>query len=410
MSDVGGETETNAQGVRNTWILLAAQSLNGTGPVIAIALGGLAGSYLLGEDKSLATLPVSGMSVGLALGALPAAILMQRIGRRLGLMSGTGFAITGGLLAAASLALASFWLFAVSLVLVGISAAFVQQYRFAAAEAVGPELRGVAISRVMIGGVLTALVAPLVLLVTRDLFDPLPFAGSFVALSAIVVFGLLVLSRLRFPPKPAAGIELPLPSNVIPARPFTEIARQPRFLVALLCAASSFALMSFVMTAAPLAMVGHQHSEAEAVLGIQWHVIAMFAPSFITGRLIVFFGKETIVATGLTLLIASALVGVAGVELLHFWGMLILLGVGWNFSFVGATAMLTDCYRPSERGRVEGINDLIVFGTVAAASFLSGQILSSSGWNTINFIVMPVVAIVLASVLTLVLRERHKLA
>lgn len=410
MSDVGGETETNAQGVRNTWILLAAQSLNGTGPVIAIALGGLAGSYLLGEDKSLATLPVSGMSVGLALGALPAAILMQRIGRRLGLMSGTGFAITGGLLAAASLALASFWLFAVSLVLVGISAAFVQQYRFAAAEAVGPELRGVAISRVMIGGVLTALVAPLVLLVTRDLFDPLPFAGSFVALSAIVVFGLLVLSRLRFPPKPAAGIELPLPSIVIPARPFTEIARQPRFLVALLCAASSFALMSFVMTAAPLAMVGHQHSEAEAVLGIQWHVIAMFAPSFITGRLIVFFGKETIVATGLTLLIASALVGVAGVELLHFWGMLILLGVGWNFSFVGATAMLTDCYRPSERGRVEGINDLIVFGTVAAASFLSGQILSSSGWNTINFIVMPVVAIVLASVLTLVLRERHKLA
>ncbi len=408
MSDTSGETVTNAQGIRNTWILLAAQSLNGAGPVMSIALGGLAGAYLLESDRSLATLPVSGMSVGLALGALPAAMLMQRVGRRLGLMSGTSFAIGGGLLAAGSLALGSFWLFAIALVLIGVSAAFVQQYRFAAAEAVGPELRGIAISRVMIGGVITALIAPQILLATRDLFDPLPFAGSFVALSAIVLVGLFVLSRLRFPPRQVA--ELGTPASVVAARPFTEIARQPRFLVALLCAASSFALMSFVMTAAPLAMVDHQHSEAEAVLGIQWHVIAMFAPSLITGRLIAFFGKETIVATGLVLLIASALVGVAGVELFHFWGMLILLGVGWNFAFVGATAMLTDCYRPSERGRVEGVNDLIVFGTVAAASFFSGQILSSSGWNMINFIVMPVVAIVLFSVLTLVLRERRKLA
>lgn len=381
--------------------------MNGTGTVVAVALGGLAGSYLLGDDKSLATLPVSSMGVGLAVGAVPAAMFTQRVGRRLGLMSGTGFAMSGGLIAAGALALSSFWLFTLALFLIGISSAFVQQYRFAAAEGVPAKLRSSAISRVMIGGVITALVAPQILLVTRDLFDPLPFAGAFVALSIVALGGLFVLRQLSFP---AGQTRI---HNLTPApealRPFSVIAKQPRFIVALLCAASSFALMSFVMTAAPLAMVDHEHTQAEAVLGIQWHVIAMFAPSLVTGRLIAIFGKTAIVATGLILLIGSAIVGVAGLDLYHFWGMLVLLGVGWNFSFVGATAMLTDTYRPAERGRVEGINDLIVFGSVAAASFLSGQILSTGGWDTINLIVMPVVAIVLTAVLVLVLQERRKL-
>jgi predicted MFS family arabinose efflux permease len=398
-------TPDAGQGTRNTWILMAAQALNGSGPVVAIALGGLAGSYLLGEDKTLATLPVSGMAFGLAAGALPAALLMQRIGRRLGLMTGAGFGIAGGLVAAGAIWAASFVLFAVALILVGVSNAFIQQYRFAAAEAVPPDLRGLAISRVMIGGIITALVAPQVILYTRDLLDPLPFAGAFVALSVIAVIGLAVLGRLHFPPRRTAAVSA-TPGEA--PRQLSEIASQPRFLVALLCAAASFALMSFVMTAAPLAMVGSQHSEAEAVLGIQWHVIAMFAPSLITGRLIGWFGKETIVATGLILLITSALVGLAGMELLHFWGMLVLLGVGWNFSFVGATAMLTDTYRPSERGHVEGFNDLIVFGTVALASFFSGQVLATSGWDTINVIVLPVVAVVLAALLFMVFRNRQK--
>jgi len=394
-----------SQGVRNSWILMAAQALNGSGAVVCIALGGLAGSYLLGEDKSLATLPVSGMGVGLAAGALPAALMMQRIGRRLGLMIGCGFAIGGGLVAAAALGVGSFWLFTAALLAIGFASAFVQQYRFAAAEAVPPEMRGLAISRVMIGGIVTALVAPQIILYTRDLFDPPPFAGAFLAVSAVTLIGLGVLSQLRFPPRPAhTAASQPAPD----ARPLGEIARQPRFLVALLCAASAFALMSFVMTAAPLAMVGHQHSEGDAVLGIQWHVIAMFAPSLVTGRLIGLFGKEAIVGTGLVLLIASALLGLAGIELFHFWGMLVLLGVGWNFGFIGATAMLTDTYRPSERGRVEGFNDLVVFGSVAVASFFSGQILSTSGWNTINLIVMPIVAISLFSLLVLMVRTRQK--
>ena len=374
--------------------------------MIAVALGGLAGSYLLGDDKSLATLPVSSMGVGLAVAAIPAAMFTQRVGRRRGLMSGTGFAISGGLMAAGALALGSFWLFTLALFLVGLSNAFVQQYRFAAAESVPVNLRSRAISRVMIGGVITALVAPQILLATQDLFDPIPFAGGFVALSIVALGGLFFLRQLHFP-SGQTRVDLAL-STIEPPRPFSVIAMQPRFIVALLCAASSFGLMSFVMTAAPLAMVDHQHTQAEAVLGIQWHVIAMFAPSLVTGRLIAVFGKTAIVATGLALLIASAILGVAGLELFHFWGMLVLLGVGWNFSFVGATAMLTDTYRPAERGRVEGTNDLIVFGTVAVASLLSGQILSAAGWDTINLIVLPVAAIVLAAVLVLALRERWK--
>lgn len=388
-------------------MLLLAQAMSGTGPLVAVALGGLAGSHLLGDDKSLATLPVSSMGVGLAVAAIPAAIFTQRVGRRRGLMAGTGFAISGGLLAAGALALGSFWLFTLALFNVGLSNAFAQQYRFAAAESVPVTLRSQAISRVMIGGVITAIVAPQILLATQDLFDPTPFAGGFVALSVVALGAFFVLRQLRFPSSQTdIGDSVP---TLEPARPFSVIARQPRFIVALLCAASSYALMSFVMTAAPLAMVDHQHSHAEAVLGIQWHVIAMFAPSLVTGRLIAIFGKTSIAATGLALLIVSAIVGMAGIELLHFWGMLVLLGVGWNFSFVGATAMLTDTYRKAERGRVEGVNDLVVFGSVALASFLSGQTLSTSGWETINLIVLPVAAIVLTAVLVLALQERRKL-
>jgi predicted MFS family arabinose efflux permease len=406
MTDTQPDDALARQGARNSWILMAAQALNGSGPVFGITLGGLAGAYLLGEDKSLATLPVSIMGAGGAAGALPAALLMQRIGRRLGLMGGNALAIIGGLVAAAALFADSFWLFAFAMLLVGFATAFVQQYRFAAAQAVTPNMRGIAISRVMIGGIVTALIAPQIIIVTRDLFDPPPFAGAFIALAGVTLVGMIVLGMLKFPPRAAAAA--PNKTAAEAARALSVIARQPRFIVALLCAASSFALMAFVMTAAPLAMVTNDHSEANAVLGIQWHVIAMFGPSLFTGRLIAWLGKETIVAGGLAMLIASALVGIAGIELFHFWGMLILLGVGWNFAFIGATAMLTDTYRDSERGRVEGFNDFVVFGTVAVASFFSGRILSTSGWDTINYIVMPIVAIVLFSLFVLMVQGRRR--
>lgn len=396
-------TDDTRQGIRNSWVLLAAQSINGSSAVLAVTLGGLAGAYLLGADKSLATLPVAGFTVGAAIGALPAALLMQRVGRRTGLMSGAALSIGALLVAAAAIIGGVFWLFVAALATAGFAGAFVQQYRFAAAEAVPPELRSVAISRVMIGGIVTAIAAPPLFLATRDLFDPVPFAGAFVAMAVMAVVGVWVLGLLRFPPRDSSE---PVVGDAR-ARPFKVIARQPRFLIALVCATTSFALMAFVMTAAPLAMVDHQHSEEQALLGIQWHVIAMFAPSLVTGRLIARFGTERIVSIGLILLIVSASVALAGIELMHFWAMLILLGVGWNFAFVGATTMLTETYTPAERGRVEGINDLIVFSIVALASLSSGAVLSESGWITINVIVLPIVGIVLAALLGFVLRTRR---
>ena len=397
--------EERLAGVRNTWILLIAQALNGSASVASIALGGLAGDHLLGADKSLATLPVAAFSVGLAIAAFPAAMLMQRIGRKAGLLSGAVVGVAGPLVAAGGIAAGSFLLFGLGLLLSGVAGSFVQQYRFAAAQSVPDNLRGAAISRVMIGGLLTALAAPQIINLTSDAFDPTPYAGAFVAMSVVGLLGLLCLTLLRFPARTG-----PVRAAVgDPPRPFAEIVLQPRFLVSLLCAASSFSLMSFVMTAAPLAMVEHHHhAQSDAVLGIQWHVIAMFAPSFFTGALIRRFGKETIAGIGLALLIVSALIGLAGVEILHFWGMLIVLGLGWNFGVIGGTALLTDTYRPSERGRIEGFNDLVVFGTVAAGALLSGTLLNSSGWSGINIVVLPVagVALVLLIILALQIRRR----
>lgn len=383
----------------NSWVLLAAQALNGVGGVVVIAFGALAGAYLLGPGDSLVTLPPAGYTVGLALGALPAALLMQRIGRRPGFIAGNILGIAGAAFAALAIYEGWFAPFVVALGLVGASASFVQQYRFAAAEGAPANLRGAAISRVMIGGIVTALAGPPLMLATRDLLAPVPFAGAFLMAAGVTVIGLLVLTRLRPVPPPAQHV-----TDMAPRR-FSEIARQPRFIVSLLCATTSFAVMTFAMTAAPLAIVGHHHSEAEAVFGIQWHIIAMFAPSFFTGRLIARFGKEAVTFVGLLLLLVSALVALAGVELLHFWAMLILLGLGWNFGFIGSTAMLTDTYRPGEKGRVEGFNDLVVFGTVAVASFLSGRILVGSGWSGINLMVLPVIGTVLLTLLLLAIQS-----
>ncbi|MCW5715394.1 MAG: MFS transporter [Bauldia sp.] len=390
--------------MRNTWILLLANALNGSSGVVAISLGGLTGAYLLGPDKALATLPAAGYSVGLALGAYPAAILMQWIGRRFGFMSGTVFAVFGALLTIAAIEAGLFWLFVVGFAFIGVSSSFVQQYRFAAIESVPEARRGTAISRVMLGGILTALFAPPLVILTRDTLAPLPFAGAFAALALVAIIGLVVLSFLRFPPRPPRG------TVKKEGRPLLVIIRQPRFIIALLCAAASFSVMTFVMTAAPLAMVGHSHSEAEAVLGIQWHVLAMFVPSFFTGRLIDRFGKDAVVSAGLLLLLASAGTALVGTGLAHFWIMLILLGVGWNFSFVGSTAMLSDTYAPFERGRVEGFNDSVVFAAVAVAALMAGRVLESGGWSSVNWIVLPLVGTVMLSLFILVYQSRGRRA
>ncbi|MFC6489924.1 MFS transporter [Nitratireductor sp. GCM10026969] len=399
MTDTG-----HREAKRTALILAAAQAVAGSSAPIAISMGGLAGSYLLGADKSLATAPVTGFNIGVAIAALPAALLMRAIGRRNGLVSGTGATALGGAIAALGLFQANFWLFALGMLFIGGGNAFVQQYRFAAVDNAPSTFKPRAIAWVLMGGVFAAIIGPQAAIHTRELFAPVMFAGAFVSVVGLAAVGALVLSFLRLPKDmPAAG-----PEDDEPARPLAEILSRPRFLVALLCGVSSFALMSFVMTGAPLAIVGCGFSPDEATLGISWHVLAMFAPSFVTGRLITRFGKERIVATGLLLLIGCGLVALSGIALWQFWLALILLGIGWNFGFIGATAMVADCYRSSERNKVQGVHDLILFSTVAFSSLMSGRVYNAFGWEMLNWVIFPVAGACLVMLGLLAIRRRRR--
>ena len=389
---------------RTALILAAAQSVVGAAAPVSISMGALTGSYLLGADKSLATAPVTGYNLGVALGALPAAWLMHRIGRRYGFMSGAMITAIGGALATVAIFQASFWFFAAALVFVGTGGSFVQQYRFAAADNAPHSFKPKAISWVLGGGVFAAIIGPQAVIFTRELFDPVMFAGAYASIIVLGLVGVIILSFLHL--KKDVAPDAAMPVDHTPARPLSVIMRQPKFVVALICAIGSYALMSFVMTGAPLAMVGCGFTPDEATLGISWHVMAMFAPSFFTGRLIARFGKETIVAFGLALLIGCAVVALSGIALWQFWLALILLGVGWNFGFIGATAMVAETYTASEKNSVQGAHDFMLFGTVAFASLMSGQVYNSGGWDMLNWIIFPVAALCLGALaFLLVIRQ-----
>ncbi|WP_322418853.1 MFS transporter [Mesorhizobium huakuii] len=378
--------ETGREARRTALILAASQAIIGSAAPIAISMGALAGQYLLGADKSLATAPITGFNIGVALGALPAAAIIRWLGQRGGFMTGTVVTAFGGLIATLALFHGSFWLFAFALLVIGIGGAFVQQFRFAAADNAPPQFKARAISFVLAGGIITAILGPQIVIFTRELFAPVMFAGSFASILPLAAVGAIILSFLRLPAKPASKVDV----SGGDARPLSEIVTKPRFVAALFCAVGSYALMSFVMTGAPLAMVGCGLSEDDATLGISWHVMAMFAPSFFTGSLIHRFGAERIVAIGLVLLIGCAAVALSGLALWQFWTSLILLGLGWNFGFIGATAMVAASYRPSEKGKVQGFHDFVLFGSVACASLLSGMVYNAWGWEMLNWMIFPV--------------------
>ncbi len=382
----------SAREARRTALILAiAQAIVGSAAPISFSIGALAGDYLLGPDKSLATAPVTGFTLGVALGALPAAALIRVLGHRGGFMAGTVITGAGGALAAAAMLRGSFWLFAFALLVVGIGGAFVQQLRFAAADNAPPEFKARAISFVLAGGIVTAVLGPQIVIFTRELLAPVMFAGSFAAIVGLAVAGVVVLAFLPASVHGSTSEEM----GAKPARRLSEIVLEPRFAIGLACAVGSYALMSFVMTGAPLAMVGCGFSPDVAALGISWHVMAMFGPSFFTGRLIYRFGAERIVAAGLILLGFCAIVALSGIALWQFWTALILLGLGWNFSFIGATAMVAESYTAAEKGKVQGFHDFILFGSVAFASLMSGAVYNGYGWNMLNWIVFPVAALCL---------------
>lgn len=393
--------ENDSLAKRNALLLALAQAVGGASASIVIATGPLVGYMMLGEDKSLATVPVSAMVLGTAFGTIPAGMIMRRFGRRAGFMGAAFFAALSGLLASYAVFHNTFWLFTLAIWIGGFTGAFVQQYRFAAADTASDAFKPKAISWVLAGGVLAGIVGPQTVIATKDMFAPFLFAGTYLAQAALALIAMCLLVFIKIPKPPRQN------QADRKGRPLRQIMSQPRFVVAAACGICSYALMSLVMTATPLAMIGCGLSETDAALGIQWHVIAMFGPSFFTGSLIARFGKERIVSIGLALLAGCSVVALMGLELAHFWTALVLLGLGWNFGFIGATAMLTDTYRPEERNLVQAVNDFLVFGFVATASFSSGALLNAFGWATINLIVFPFVVLCIGLLIWLVVSERR---
>lgn len=378
--------------------LTVAQALAGANSVVVYATGAIIG-HMLAPDKALATLPLSIFVVGMAACILPAGALARRHGRRAAFLAGTGCGVLVGLLSACAVVLGSFWLFCLATFFGGAYAAVVLSFRFAAADGMSPAMRPRALSFVMGGGVLAGVVGPQLVTHTMYLWPAYLFAATFLAQALVAALSALVLFGVRLPP--------PTAEEVAGGRPLKEIARQPLFIMAVICGAVSYMLMNFLMTAAPLAMRMCGHSQESANLGLQWHVIAMYAPSFFTGRLITRFGAHRIVMAGLLLTGLSAAAGLTGIDVAHFWLTLILLGIGWNFGFVGASALVLDCHRPEEKTRVQSFNDFIVFGTMAVGSFASGSLLAAYDWNTVLWVSLLPLALAVAVLGTAIVNRRR---
>lgn len=378
---------------RTVVLLFGCQALALIANSIFLTTSALVGFSLL-EQKHLATMPHAALMLATMCTAMPASLLMKRIGRRNGFMIGAVAGLLGGVLALTALGQQSFPLYLVAAALMGVANTFSWFYRFAAPEAATPEFRSRAISLVIAGGVVSAALAPQLVIWTRDLLAPLSFAGSYVLLIVAPMLGMLLLSFVDIPqPRQHEHDE--------PARPMAEIARQPIFQVAVLSAVAAFACMVLIMAATPLAVVACNHGIDGAMFIIQWHALSMFAPSFFTGNLIRRFGVLNVMACGAVLMIGTVVPATLGITMVHFWMALVLLGLGWNFLFVGATNLLTHAHRPSERAKVQGINDFSVWAVVSMASLASGALHYEYGWIVLNMCILPLLTLSLLSILWL---------
>jgi MFS family permease len=382
---------------RNAMVLAVAQALAGGNNTVIVSTASIVGA-VLAPDKGLATLPITAMVIGMWFGTLPVGWLARRFGRRFALQIGSVFGVLSGLISYSAVMHGQFWLLLIGTFCGGLYAAAHNSYRFAAADTASEAFRPKVVSWVLAGGVFAAVIGPQLVIFTKDLLSPHMFAASYLGQSACALLAALVLMFVKIPPLPATRIENP--------RPLAAIVRTPRFIVAVACGMASYAMMNMVMTSAPLAMIGCGHSVTDATLGIQWHVLAMYAPSFVTGSLISRFGVERITGIGLGLIALTAVVGLAGITVAHFWSALVLLGVGWNLAFIGATTMVTQCHRPHERNKVQAFNDFLIFGSMAVASFSSGQLLEYLGWQAINEVIFPTILVAGAMLVWLALRKR----
>jgi MFS family permease len=387
MVHVSAPPASDALARRNVWVLVGAQAILGAQMPMIFTIAGLAGQTLA-SNPCFATLPISLTVIGSMLSATPLSALMQRHGRRAGFVAGAVAGAIGAAIGAVGLLYASFPLFLLGAFLTGIYMSAQGFYRFAAADTASESYRPKAISYVMAGGLLSALLGPQLVKVTAESMV-VPFLGTYLAVIAVNVVGVFLFALLNIP-KPAA----PVPGASL-GRSRLELLQTPRIAVAVICGTVSYALMNLVMTSSPLAVVGCGFQTADAADVVSAHVLAMYAPSFFTGHIIARFGVEKVVALGLVILAGAGVVALSGVTLTHFFGALILLGIGWNFGFIGATTMLAGAQRPEERGRLQGMNDLIVFGGVTMASLSSGGLMNCSGgtvqagWNAVNIAMLP---------------------
>lgn len=385
---------------KQVFLLASAQALFQTSSVMVMTVGGLAGATIASRPE-LATMPIAAMFLGTATTTFPASLWMTRVGRRAGFVAGALLGVAGGLTAAVGIYIGSLLVLACGTFLVGSYQAFAQFYRFAAGEVADEAFRPRAISLVLAGGIVAALAGPMVGRYGASLLSA-QYAGSFVLLATVSLIGAGVLLGLRVP---AAAEE---PGTVSLGRSWTDIVSQPAYLVALFGAATGYGVMILAMTATPIAMVHHHHDLSTAATVIQLHVLGMFLPSFFTGSLIARFGVLQIMLMGVFLLAAHVVTTLTGTGFGSFASALILLGVGWNFLYIGGTTLLTTTYTASERGRAQATNDMTIFAAGLACSFSAAALLQAFGWQLLNVLLLPWLAIAVGALLWLGYRERRQ--
>jgi MFS family permease len=377
---------------RRTVLMLAlCQALAMTGGSIVATTASIVGS-MLAPNRALSTLPIAVQMTGMMLATIPAALLMARIGRRPGFWIGAGIGATGAAIAATGVFRADFALFCAGTFLLGMYNGTAQQYRFAASEIADEAFRPKAISLVLAGGVVSAIFGPETAKWSSELFAPVLFAGCYLVIIVLCFAAAILLCFIDLPKPPPPVLRRA-------GRPLAEIARQPTFITAAIAGMVGYGVMSLVMTATPIAMLDCGLAFGDAAFVIQWHSLGMFAPSFVTGHLIARFGVTRILLTGAALLLLCCTINLAGLAVANFWAANVVLGVGWNFLFVGATTLLTGTYTAEERGKVQALNDFLIFGTVALSSFASGALLSGVGWAMVQIAIMPFVIVAGGTVL-----------
>jgi MFS family permease len=370
---------------RNVALLAACQAMLFANNSTLFAINALTG-YALAPYPALATLPMTCWVIGGALSTMPASFHMKRVGRQRGLTVGTLFGVAGGLGCATAVWLQSFWLLCLATLVFGVFNAYGQYYRFAAADTATPDYRPTAISLVLAGGLVGGIIGPASSRLTVDLLQP-KFLAAYIGILVFVLAGMALLQFIRIPnPTPQ--------ERAASGRPLLEIAAQPKFMVAVLCAAIGYGVMNFLMTSTPIAMQVCGLAYGDTALVISSHIVGMFAPSFFTGNLMRRFGVLKVMMVGALLNLGTVAIALAGITVAHFWWALVILGIGWNFLYIGGTTLLTETYRPEERAKAQGAMDQCIFIVMAISSFGSGMTVTSVGWARVNLLALPLIAII----------------